>query len=69
MNIVIKILAIICLIGALNWGLIGIFGFDLVAAIFGPMSLLSRIVYSLVGLSAILLVVLSIRENKLLSLN
>ncbi|MBR6730687.1 MAG: DUF378 domain-containing protein [Alphaproteobacteria bacterium] len=69
MNIVIKILAIICLIGALNWGLIGIFGFDLVAAIFGPMSLLSRLVYSLVGLSAILLVVLSIRENKLLSLN
>ncbi|MBQ3034840.1 MAG: DUF378 domain-containing protein, partial [Alphaproteobacteria bacterium] len=48
---------------------IGIFGFDLVAAIFGPMSLLSRLVYSLVGLSAILLVVLSIRENKLLSLN
>lgn len=69
MNIVIKILAIICLIGALNWGLIGIFGFDLVAAIFGPMSLLSRLIYSLVGLSAILLVVLSIRENKLLSLN
>lgn len=69
MNIVIKILAIICLIGALNWGLIGIFGFDLIAAIFGPMSLLSRLVYSLVGLSAILLVVLSIRENKLLSLN
>ena len=69
MNIVIKILAIICLIGALNWGLIGIFGFDLVAAILGPMSLLSRLVYSLVGLSAILLVVLSIRENKLLSLN
>ncbi len=69
MNILIKILAIICLIGALNWGLIGIFGFDLVAAIFGPMTLLSRLIYSLVGLSAILLVILSVRENKLLSMN
>lgn len=69
MNILIKILAIICLIGALNWGLIGIFGFDLVAAIFGPMTLLSRLIYSLVGLSAVLLVVLSVRENKLLNMN
>lgn len=41
------------LIGALNWGLIGFFGFDLVAAIFGDMTLLSRIIYSLVGISAI----------------
>lgn len=41
------------LIGALNWGLIGLFEFDLVSAIFGDMTLLSRIIYSLVGLSAI----------------
>ena len=41
------------LVGALNWGLIGLFGFDLVAALFGEMSVLSRIVYSLVGLSAV----------------
>lgn len=41
------------LIGALNWGLIGLFGFDLVAALFGPMTLLSRIVYSAVGLGAV----------------
>ena len=41
------------LIGALNWGLVGLFGFDLVAAIFGDMTILSRIIYSLVGLSAI----------------
>lgn len=44
---------ILVLIGAINWGLIGFFNFDLVAAIFGPMSVLSRAVYSLVGLSAI----------------
>jgi len=42
------------LIGALNWGLIGLFNFDLVAAIFGDMTLMSRIIYSLVGLSAII---------------
>jgi uncharacterized protein len=38
-------------IGALNWGLIGLLKFDLVAAIFGNLSTLSRIVYTLVGLS------------------
>ena len=40
-------------IGGLNWGLVGLFDFDLVAAIFGQMSFLSRIVYTLVGLSAL----------------
>jgi len=40
-------------IGGLNWGLVGIFKFDLVAAIFGEMSVLSRVVYSLVGLAAV----------------
>ena len=42
------------LIGALNWGLVGLFGFDLVAAIFGDMTVMSRIIYSLVGISAII---------------
>ena len=46
---------ILVIIGAINWGLIGFFGYDLVASIFGEMSLLSRIVYSLVGVSAIIL--------------
>ncbi len=40
-------------IGGLNWGLIGFFEFDLVAAIFGPMTAASRIVYALVGLAAL----------------
>ena len=39
----------IAIIGAINWGLIGLFRFDLVAFIFGDMSWLSRIVYTLVG--------------------
>jgi uncharacterized membrane protein YuzA (DUF378 family) len=50
----INILTLVLLIvGGLNWGLVGLFGFDLVAAIFGEMSPLSRIVYGLVGLSAV----------------
>lgn len=43
---------ILVIVGGLNWGLVGLFGFDLVAAIFGPGSVLARIVYVLVGLSA-----------------
>ena len=42
------------IIGALNWLLIGIFKFDLVAMIFGEMSAISRIIYTLVGLSGII---------------
>jgi len=44
---------ILIIIGGLNWGLVGLFKFDLVATIFGDMSWLSRIVYVLVGLSAL----------------
>lgn len=46
----------IAIIGAINWGLIGLLKFDLVAFIFGEMSWLSRIIYSLVGLSGIYLI-------------
>jgi len=49
------IVLILVIIGGLNWGLIGVFDFDLVASIFGDMSALSRIVYDLVGLSAVYL--------------
>lgn len=45
---------ILVIIGALNWGLIGFFKFDLVAAIFGQMTALSRIVYALVGVSGLI---------------
>ena len=47
------VLALLLIVGGLNWGLVGIFKFDLVATILGPMSGLSRLVYVLVGLSAI----------------
>ena len=48
-----KILLVITIIGALNWGLIGILDFDLVAMLFGTASMLSRIVYTLVGICGI----------------
>lgn len=41
------------IVGGLNWGLVGLFDFDLVATLFGEMSALSRIVYVLVGASAL----------------
>lgn len=44
---------ILVVVGALNWGLVGFFHFDLVATLFGAGSLLSRIVYILVGLSGL----------------
>lgn len=44
------------IIGAVNWGLIGFFGFDLVAFIFGDMSIVSRIIYALVGLCGLYLI-------------
>jgi len=47
------IVSVLLVIGGLNWGLVGIFNFDLVAKIFGDMSIISRIVYILVGVSAL----------------
>nr|PZN72673.1 MAG: DUF378 domain-containing protein [Bacillota bacterium] len=48
---------LLVIIGALNWGLIGLFGFDLVAFLFGgQMSLVSRIVYTLVGIAGVVLI-------------
>jgi len=55
MKVISTIAMILVIVGGLNWGLVGFFNFDLVAAIFGVMSFLSRIVYVLVGLSAIYL--------------
>ena len=45
----------IVIIGAVNWGLIGFFQFDLVAWLFGNMSWISRIVYGLVGICGLYL--------------
>lgn len=53
MKIIDKIALALIVIGAINWGLIAIFNFDLVAAIFGDMTVLSRMVYGLVGVSGL----------------
>lgn len=44
---------LLVIIGAVNWGLIGFFQFDLVAALFGTMSTFSRVVYALVGIAGL----------------
>lgn len=60
----IKILSyVLVLVGAINWGLIGAFDFNLVSYLFGDMTKISRIIYILVGLSAILCVVFSLTNN------
>ncbi|MBD7909382.1 DUF378 domain-containing protein [Sporosarcina gallistercoris] len=54
MRTVTRIALVLVIIGALNWGLIGLFQFDLVATLFGGQdSILSRIIYTLVGISGI----------------
>ena len=55
---------ILVIVGGLNWALVGIFNFDLVAAIFGNLSIIARIVYVLVGLSAIYLITLLSKLSK-----
>lgn len=47
---------LLTLIGALNWGLVGLLDFDLVAAVFGKKSIVSRLVYTLVGLAGVYLI-------------
>ena len=49
---------VLVVVGGVNWGLVGLFDFNLVAAIFGEASLLTRLVYDLVGLSAIYMAVM-----------
>lgn len=53
MKVLTMVAFVLLIVGGLNWGLVGLFQFDLVAAIFGVGSLVSNIVYILVGLSAV----------------
>ncbi|MFH1846306.1 MAG: DUF378 domain-containing protein [Candidatus Omnitrophota bacterium] len=55
---------VLVIVGGLNWALVGILSFDLVAVLFGAMSILSRIVYSLVGLSAVYLAVIALKLGR-----
>ena len=53
MKVIDKIASVLIIIGAINWGLIAAFKLDLVALLFGEMTVLSRIVYGLVGISGL----------------
>ena len=65
MKIIDRIAMILNIIGGINWGLIGIFKFDLVAWIFGGQdAVLSRIIYTLVGLAAIWCISLLFRDHR-----
>lgn len=55
MKVVDYIALTLTIIGAVNWGLIGFFNFNLVSYLFGDMTLLSRIIYAIVGLSGLYL--------------
>ena len=56
---------ILTIIGSVNWGLVGIFRFDLVAWIFGGQAaVISRIIYTLVGLAGLWCITLLFRRNK-----
>lgn len=59
-----KISLVLVIIGALNWLLIGLFGYDLVGAFFGgQMSVVSRIIYSLVGIAGLWCITLLFRRD------
>lgn len=64
LNVIDWIALVLTIIGALNWGLVGLAGVDLVASLFGPMSVLSRIIYILVGLSGLWLIYLAYRASR-----
>ena len=53
MKVIDKIALVLIIIGAINWGLVGFFNFNLVDAIFGSMSVIARIIYALVGISGL----------------
>ena len=53
MEILDKIALVLVIIGAIVWGLVGLFNFNLVDTIFGSMSIISRIIYILVGISGL----------------
>ncbi len=55
----------IAIVGAVNWGLIGFFDWNLVASLFGSMSLVSRIVYALVGLCGLYLLTMYMKLGAL----
>ncbi len=63
-NAVDYIALVLLIVGGINWGLVAVANFDLVAAIFGPMTLISRVVYGLVGLAALYGIAMLLRKHR-----
>ncbi|MBA4696277.1 MAG: DUF378 domain-containing protein [Legionella sp.] len=57
------LMLVLLVIGGLNWGLVGLLNFDLVAYLFGAMTHLSRIVYALVGIAALYTIYLLLKHR------
>jgi len=64
LNVVDWIALALVIVGGLNWALVGIFKFDLVAWIFGDMAVVSRIVYILVGVAAVYMAIIAAKLGK-----
>ena len=64
MKIIDKLALVLVIVGALNWGSVGLFGFDSVAFLFGgQMGTVSRTIYSLVGIAGLWCITLLFRDN------
>ena len=61
LNAIDWIALVLVIVGGVNWGLVGLFDFNLVDSLFGQMSALSRIIYALVGLSALYLIYTAVK--------
>jgi hypothetical protein len=59
LNVFDWIALVLLIVGGINWGLVGFFDFNLVSAIFGEMTAISRVVYALVGISALYVAAIS----------
>ncbi len=64
MNFIKNLSYTLLLIGAINWGFVGLFNFDLVAFLFGNMTILSRIIYTLVATAGIFYSILLFRQDE-----
>ena len=64
LNIVMWVALMLLVVGGLNWGLVGLFRFDLIARIFGEMSIFTRFLYIAVALSAVIVFVPTFLESK-----
>ena len=68
MEVTNKVSLVLVIIGAINWLLIGVFGYDLVGAVFGgQMAIMSRVVFTLVGLAGLWCISLLFAHNRAVS--